>query len=108
MSLCSDSLCALYAVKNLDESIELAKLLVAAGHNTGRHTLAVVTNNDQPIGRAVGNLVELVEVSPASLCSQFLGKYLLETCLPETWPRPSNLGPCPPERITHSPGCRGA
>lgn len=54
---------SLFAVKSEEESLLLAQLMVAAGHQAGRKTLAVMTNNDQPIGRAVGNYVELVEAA---------------------------------------------
>ena len=47
--------------QDLQESIELAQSMVAAGEGAGKPTTAFITSMEQPIGRAVGNWVEIAE-----------------------------------------------
>ncbi len=48
-------------MKSLEDSIELACEMVTIGRNTGRHTVAVVTDMDIPLGFGIGNSIEIIE-----------------------------------------------
>ena len=48
-------------MKDLDSSTELAKEMVEIGENAGRKTIAIITNMDIPLGRMVGNSLEVKE-----------------------------------------------
>jgi pyrimidine-nucleoside phosphorylase len=45
----------------LDKGIRLARLLGHLGRNAGKEVVALLTGMDEPLGRAVGNSVEVVE-----------------------------------------------
>ncbi|HSN75469.1 MAG TPA: thymidine phosphorylase [Anaerolineae bacterium] len=48
-------------MRDLDEASHLARLMVGIGRNAGRRMAAVISAMDQPLGRAVGNALELKE-----------------------------------------------
>ncbi len=48
-------------MKTLDEARELADAMVALGREAGREVVCELTDMDQPLGRAVGNAVEIRE-----------------------------------------------
>ena len=48
-------------MKNLEDSNNLAKEMVAIGKLANKHTVAVITDMNQPLGRNVGNIVEVKE-----------------------------------------------
>lgn len=48
-------------MKTLDDGRKLARAMVAIGEHSGRETVAFLTNMDRPLGRCVGNLLEMQE-----------------------------------------------
>lgn len=49
-------------MKTLDEAIELAEKMVAIGENCNRKTVALITDMDIPLGKNIGNSLEIQEV----------------------------------------------
>ena len=48
-------------MKTLDDSIALARQMVAIGAHAGRNTVALITDMDIPLGHAIGNSMEVIE-----------------------------------------------
>ena len=52
-------------MKTVEEAQRLATIMVNIGKALGRQTIAVLSNMNQPLGRAVGNSLEVLEVADA-------------------------------------------
>ncbi len=48
-------------MKNLDDAIELARLMVSIGTSHGRKMTALITDMDRPLGYQIGNSLEVAE-----------------------------------------------
>ncbi len=48
-------------MKTVEKSKELARLMVDIGKNAGKKMTALITNMDRPLGRAIGNSLEVIE-----------------------------------------------
>ncbi|MDE6357461.1 MAG: pyrimidine-nucleoside phosphorylase, partial [Eubacteriales bacterium] len=49
-------------MKNMDDAIKLAEKMVAIGENCNRKTVALITDMDIPLGKNIGNSLEIKEV----------------------------------------------
>lgn len=48
-------------MKNWEDALQLALIMVSIGHIVNRETVAVITNMEEPLGLAVGNSLEIQE-----------------------------------------------
>ena len=48
-------------MENIDDAVTLADLMVDIGYDAGRRTVACITDMSQPLGKAVGNSLEVIE-----------------------------------------------
>lgn len=48
-------------MKSVEDSITLAREMVAIGENAGRRTVALITDMDIPLGQNIGNSLEVIE-----------------------------------------------
>ena len=48
-------------MKTLEDAEDLAHAMVSIGNNVGRNTMAIISDMSQPLGRAIGNALELKE-----------------------------------------------
>ena len=49
-------------MKTLEDSIALAREMVEIGESVGRKTVALITDMDRPLGKNIGNALEIIEV----------------------------------------------
>jgi pyrimidine-nucleoside phosphorylase len=49
------------SIKDEQESLRLCRAMVAIGEKAGRPTVGIISSMDEPLGRAVGNSLEIVE-----------------------------------------------
>ncbi len=83
-------------MKNVEQARELAQTMVDIGRLAGLHTVAAITSMDQPLGRAVGNALEMAEAiailrgqgpeDVSELCHHVASELLVMTGAADTMP----------------------
>lgn len=48
-------------MKTTEDATELASAMVSIGNNVGRNTMAIISSMEEPLGRAIGNALEVKE-----------------------------------------------
>lgn len=48
-------------MKNKEEAVKLSKVMKQIGELTGKETICIITNMNEPLGNAVGNSLEMIE-----------------------------------------------
>ncbi len=109
-------------MKTLEGSLELAQAMVEIGRHNGRKVAALITDMDIPLGRAVGNSLEVAECVQVlrgqgpkdltDLCLRLAGEMLAlagqgspEACLEKARPA-GRFGPSQDDRDVRGPGGR--
>src|SRR5579885_666203 len=77
-------------MKNVEQARDLAQTMVAIGRLAGLHTVAAITSMEQPLGRAIGNALEMAEAiailhgngpqDVSDLCFHEAAELLVMTC----------------------------
>ncbi len=49
-------------MKNIEDARKLARKMISIGNLAKKETISVITNMDEPLGKAVGNTLEVIEV----------------------------------------------
>jgi pyrimidine-nucleoside phosphorylase len=69
-------------MKRMEDSVHLAELMVETGVRMGKRVVALITDMDQPLGRAVGHTLE-VEECIRILRGEMAGGDLFDLCIEE-------------------------
>src|SRR5699024_11987878 len=48
-------------MKTTEDATELSTAMVSIGNNVGRNTMAIISRMEEPLGRAIGNALEVKE-----------------------------------------------
>ncbi len=67
-------------MRSLDEGMELARMLIRVSKAAGKDSVALLTNMDEPLGRAVGNALEVREACELLTYPHSADRRLLELC----------------------------
>ena len=78
-------------MKTVDEARELAQTMVELGKAVGRKTVAVITDMSQPLGRAIGNRLEILEALEILQGQGRSGYYPLHLRIGSNYAGPGNV-----------------